>query len=231
VPIRALSFDGDDTLWCFDTVFRAALVRSLEALRRARPEATCTLDDLLSAQADAVAGAQTRDLRVRRRLGYELALQRLGSPDPALAAQLMEQFVEHRSSLIELYPDVLPALSPLRARYPLGLVTNGNADTERCALAGMFSFRIYASEVGVDKPHPSLFQLACARAGCAPHELVHVGDSLPCDVAGARAAGAVAVWLDRACTPGPAPAEAHAVIHSLAELPALLDQIEACSRG
>jgi len=42
-----------------------------------------------------------------------------------------------------------------------------------------------------------MFHAACKLAGCAPRELMHVGDSIRADVAGANGVGAVSVWLNR----------------------------------
>ena len=58
------------------------------------------------------------------------------------------------------------------------------------------------------------------EAGCEPHQLLHVGDSLENDAWGAFDAGAVPAWLDRDATnPGSLP---FTVIGSLSELPLLL---------
>ena len=56
---------------------------------------------------------------------------------------------------------------------------------------------------GVAKPDPAIFERALARAGVAPHEALHVGDSLREDYHGARAAGLSALLLERHGT-GPA---------------------------
>ena len=59
-------------------------------------------------------------------------------------------------------------------------------------------------------------------AGCAPYRLLHVGDSLENDVAGANGAGARSVWLNRT---GRANDTSHAPayeIASLADLGAIL---------
>ena len=82
-------------------------------------------------------------------------------------------------------------------RYFLGLVSNGNSYSERCGLQGRFGFAAFACDVGNEKPHPAIFDAACREAGCAPEELMHVGDSLRADVEGANAIGAVSVWLNR----------------------------------
>jgi REG-2-like HAD superfamily hydrolase len=46
-----------------------------------------------------------------------------------------------------------------------------------------------SGELGVEKPDSRLFGLACRTLGVTPSQALHVGDSLRCDVEGARAAG------------------------------------------
>ena len=62
-----------------------------------------------------------------------------------------------------------------------------------------------SSEIGAEKPSPAVFAHAGRALGAAPAELLHVGDSLDHDVAGALASGWHAAWLDHearaACDP------------------------------
>jgi FMN phosphatase YigB (HAD superfamily) len=55
---------------------------------------------------------------------------------------------------------------------------------------------IDSTRVGHAKPDPAIFALALARAGASAGEVVHVGDMLSTDIAGARAAGIRAIHLD-----------------------------------
>jgi REG-2-like HAD superfamily hydrolase len=52
---------------------------------------------------------------------------------------------------------------------------------------------IVSSEVGLEKPDPAIFRLACARLGVAPAEAIHVGNDPVEDVQGARTAGCAAL--------------------------------------
>jgi putative hydrolase of the HAD superfamily len=52
--------------------------------------------------------------------------------------------------------------------------------------------------VGVTKPDVRIFEAALAAANARPDEAVMLGDSWLTDVAGARALGVRAVWLNRA---------------------------------
>ena len=44
IPVKAISFDVDDTLWDFDTAAQSALGRVLAELERLDPEAARSLD-------------------------------------------------------------------------------------------------------------------------------------------------------------------------------------------
>ncbi len=87
-------------------------------------------------------------------------------------------------------------------RLPLALVTNGPADMQLEAVraVGLESFfkRLVISgdaAVGVRKPDPRIFRLACEGLGAKPAETVMVGDNVEADVAGALAVGMQAVYL------------------------------------
>jgi len=49
---------------------------------------------------------------------------------------------------------------------------------------------------GFAKPDPRIFELALAATGRAPHETVHIGDTVGADIVGARAAGIDAWHID-----------------------------------
>jgi putative hydrolase of the HAD superfamily len=53
--------------------------------------------------------------------------------------------------------------------------------------------RISAADVGYLKPHPAIFQAALNCCGTKADETVFVGDDIEADVAGAQAAGLLAV--------------------------------------
>jgi len=48
---------------------------------------------------------------------------------------------------------------------------------------------VFSNELGVAKPHPRMFQEACATLGVEAGDVLHVGDNPAADVAGAQAAG------------------------------------------
>ncbi len=54
---------------------------------------------------------------------------------------------------------------------------------------------LFSDEVGFRKPHPKIFEIAAEKLNAKPCEIVHVGDNLKTDVAGAKNAGFKAVHL------------------------------------
>jgi putative hydrolase of the HAD superfamily len=73
------------------------------------------------------------------------------------------------------------------------------------------------------KPDPVIFLSVCTQAGCKPTELLHVGDSLETDVAGANNVGAVSVWLNRKDCENPGRIQPTHEIRSIAELPSIAE--------
>jgi HAD superfamily hydrolase (TIGR01549 family) len=226
--IRAISFDGDMTLWDFDKVMRNSLAHTIGELRKHLPGSMLidlTVDRMIeirNAVAEELEGKQAA-LEAIRLEAFRRTIAAVGSDNRELAAHLNSVYLKYRFADIELYPDVLPLLDSIASRYALGLVSNGNSYPERCGLRDRFTFVIFAQNVGVEKPDPVIFQQACREARCSPEQLMHIGDSLATDVEGARRAGAVSVWLNRDRKLNHTGIRSDFEIHSLVELEKLLD--------
>ena len=100
------------------------------------------------------------------------------------------------------FEDTAPALESLRERgYRLGVITNLRADLgpliRRAGLEGSIDFSVTSIQAGIEKPHPPIFREALRRAGASPEEVLHIGDQVRSDVAGARGVGMRAALLDR----------------------------------
>jgi HAD superfamily hydrolase (TIGR01549 family) len=128
----------------------------------------------------------------------------------------------------DVYPDALPALQwAKQAGHRIGIAGNNSASTEAFTRGLGLADVVGSSERwGVTKPDPAFFQRLIAEAGCAPGEIVYIGDRVDNDVLPARAAGLTAIHIAR----GPwgvvqarwPEAQGLPRIHSLAELPAML---------
>lgn len=128
----------------------------------------------------------------------------------------------------DFYPDALPALRWAReAGHRIGIAGNNTANTEAFARGLGFADVVGSSQRwGAAKPDPAFFQRLIAEAGCAPAEIVYVGDRVDNDVLPALAAGLQAIHIARgpwgavqARWPDGAGLRR---IRSLAELPAML---------
>ena len=100
------------------------------------------------------------------------------------------------------FPDSVPALKRLRETgYTVGIITNLRRDLDelcqRSGLTPFLDFAVGSQEVGIEKPHPAIFQAALDRANVAPRECLHVGDQIRSDVLGAQGVGMMAVLVDR----------------------------------
>lgn len=215
------------TLWDFQKVMRHSLKQALEELRRkvpTEPASRLTVDEMIDIR-DQVAEelkGKVWNLSEIRRIAFERTLERVGCHDSSLALDMNEVYRKHRFEDIELYPDVLPALDVLSPHFTIGLLSNGNSYPDRCGLEGRFAFVVFSQDVHIEKPDRRIFEITARRAGCPLEQLLHVGDSLEDDVAGARHAGAPSVWLNRDGVRNDSGIQADYEISSLADLPPLL---------
>lgn len=218
-----VSFDVDGTLHDFDAVMRCALGQVLETLQEADPVAAemLTADRMIEIR-DTVHDERKVEgwnLKEVRREGFRRMLEDIGRPDNALATRLGDVYYETRYSLEALFDDVRPALEALATRFTLGIISNGNTYPRQLGLEELITFSVYSEHHGgIEKPDPRIFRIALEEAGCGPHQMVHVGDDLVGDVAGAQSAGIRAVWLNRDGQRRPASVEPDWEITSLAEL-------------
>ena len=200
--IKAISFDGDGTLWDFEKVMRQSLQHVLMELKQVDPHAAAMLGvermiEIRNSVAVELKG-NTTNLEALRLEAFRRALKDIGKPNDALADHLNRVYLKHRFEDVELFDDVLPVLKTLQMRYAIGLLSNGNSYPERTGLPGVFRFVVFSQDHGIEKPDPGIFQIAMQEAGCSKEQLLHVGDSLINDVGGAISVGIKCVWLNRA---------------------------------
>jgi putative hydrolase of the HAD superfamily len=132
---------------------------------------------------------------------------------PAEAAALaVAWYRTNRFHGLCLFADAVTTLETVRAALPgrrLGLITNGPAEVQRAkiellGLDALVDFALVSGELGIEKPDPEIFRAALRMADATPDEAVFVGDSPDHDVAGARAAGIRAIWMNRSGRAWPA---------------------------
>lgn len=230
MSIRLVTFDLDDTLWDVTPVMNSAEATLREWLAaNAAQLGPVPIEHLWAIRARLMQQdpmLRHRLSELRRRILLH-ALLDAGYPQ-AEAADLAEagfQVFLHARHQVSLFPEVHPTLEALANRFILGVLTNGNADVRRLGLADYFQFALCAEELGIGKPDPKPFQEALKRAGVEPQQAVHIGDHPSDDIAGARRAGLQAIWFNPARKAWEGEEAPSAIIHSLAELPAVLARL------
>ncbi|HZD14206.1 MAG TPA: HAD family hydrolase [Pseudonocardiaceae bacterium] len=122
------------------------------------------------------------------------------------------------------FPDVRPCLDNLRAspgslRCPTRTRANSRTRSHAPAWAATLEVVLTSGGLGVAKPHPEIFALACRELGVPSQHTVYVGDRLDVDALAAATAGLHGIWLARSRGNAPPGAEK---INALAQLPPLL---------
>ena len=130
----------------------------------------------------------------------DYSLERLGiTVDDAGRANLLNAWLD-----VRVYPEVPDALSTLAPRR-LAVLSNGTPEMLEAGLAAAgirdrFDHVLSVDEVGVYKPHPSVYELAL-KAFNLPAERILFVSSNPWDAAGARTFGLPVAWVNRAGVP------------------------------
>jgi putative hydrolase of the HAD superfamily len=138
-------------------------------------------------------------------------------PSRFAAAELYDRFARAEAWKVA---DGAPAMLLDLRRRGLKLAVISNWDErlptllDRLGLAPLFDATIVSALVGVEKPHPRIFDTALAALGVAPERALHVGDSRIDDFEGAQAAGMRALLLSR---------RGDGDLSQLSDLPAILD--------
>jgi len=121
--------------------------------------------------------------------------------DNWLTVDLERHFWESYSRRCEISDDTRTTLQALRdAGKCLGIVTNGQTEWQTRKLEGLglgsfFDAVLISQAEGIRKPDARIFHRALERCGVEqPADAMFVGDHPEVDVAGAHAAGLIAVW-------------------------------------
>jgi len=206
-PLAAVLFDLDDTLHDDTATYRRAAERVAQDVAAERGIDAAALLAAYVAQAESfwknLAAEHLGTPLVGVRAGmWRAALGAVGLDDAALAERCGAAYNRYRKDHLQIWPGALELLASLRSRgLKLALVTNGFAETHRekivlLQLEDVFDEVFIADEVGMLKPDPRLFALACERLGVAPAAAAMVGDRYERDIRGAHNVGLFTVWLN-----------------------------------
>jgi 2-haloacid dehalogenase len=129
--------------------------------------------------------------------GLDFTLETLGIADPAVRERLMGLYRK-----LDHFPEVPDTLARLKADgYTTAILSNGTPDMLRdlvanAGLGQLLDHVLSVEEVGVFKPHPSVYQLAVDRLG-VPANQISFQSSNAWDAHAASAFGMRVVWCNR----------------------------------
>jgi putative hydrolase of the HAD superfamily len=217
VTLRAVLFDLDDTLFAHRSAVDAAILAHLAASGSPADDPAAVLvrwRALEEHHYNRYLHGEVGYLDQRRARAADLVAEHGGTAlSDADADAWWDAYLREYRNAWRLHDDALPCLDALSTAVPgirFGIITNGELDFQTTKLDAMrLSERVHdvvaSADIGVTKPDPRIFAIACERLGAAPHEAAYVGDRLRTDAIGAAAAGLTGVWLDRRSEdPGPA---------------------------
>jgi 2-haloacid dehalogenase len=150
----------------------------------------------------------------------DFALATLQIDDPALRARLMDLYL-----ILGAYPEVPDMLRRLKkSGMKLAILSNGSpamlaAAAANTGIAELLDSTLSVEQVKTYKPHPSVYQLACARFG-VPADRICFLSSNGWDAYSAKAFGFHVLWCNRSGqAPEHIPETPDAQIATLAAVP------------
>lgn len=128
-------------------------------------------------------------------------------PTDAQVAEALEARAELYRKWFVPRPGAEEILRELRERdVPTAMISMCAPDTptlwRASPLAGLIDVEVFSCEVGLRKPEPGIYLLACERLGVEPARCLYVGDGAYAELSGAASVGMHAVLIRD-------PAEAH----------------------
>ena len=153
----------------------------------------------------------------------DYAMASLGLDDTGLRERLMELYLE-----LDIYPEVKETLTRLRAGgMRTAILSNGSPRMLESAVANagitdLLDAVLSVEEIGIFKPHPSVYQLAVDRLGVTAAGIAYQSSNA-WDAAAAATFGFRVIWINRfGQTRERLPDSPHAEVQTLADLPALV---------
>ncbi|MEM8883003.1 MAG: TIGR02253 family HAD-type hydrolase [Planctomycetota bacterium] len=196
-PLTAILFDIDDTLFPSTAFADKARQSAVEAMVDAGLdiEVESAMQELHAVVQEFSSNYGHHFDQLVVRLGGHL---REGVHKALVVAAGVRAYHETKAHL-KPHPDAVVVLEALRPTDLLrGVLTNGLTikQAEKLVRLGMQHYfspgALFISEdLGVAKPHPRIFQIACETMGTVPSEVLYIGDNPIKDVDAAHEAGLI----------------------------------------
>lgn len=142
-------------------------------------------------------GEVKRDELQRNR--FEMTLDKLGL-DKDRHEEVGSRYMEFYRKHWQWIEGARDAYHKVLERYPVGILTNGFAETQRLKfekfdLYDTAEHVVISEDVGVLKPDPKVFQHATELSGVKAEDILYVGDSFSSDIEGGSRFGWNTAWF------------------------------------
>lgn len=200
--VRGVIFDLDDTLYAYEPANRAG-----EEAIAAYAQETFHLSPKQFLITYAQGRTETKQIlpdsgAAHSRLLYvQHTLEILGLTTFPYAYIMEEIFWDAFLAQIELFDGALTLFRKLCDRnMKIAICTDLTAaiqyrKIERLGLNPFVNFLVTSEEVGHEKPHPGIFQMALRKMRLEPREVLMIGDHWEKDIQGAKNLGIKALWF------------------------------------
>lgn len=165
---------------------------------------TCSIDELKSVYHNINKGLWEEygrgeiDRYILHRRRFEETFLELGIR-PDLYHEAGQVYMNYYRNHWEWIKGAKEAYLKIADNFPVGIITNGFAETQRMKIA-QFDFEstarhiVISEDIGVMKPHPKIFDHATELVGLDRSDILYVGDSISSDVVGGKKAGWQVAW-------------------------------------
>lgn len=221
--VRAVIFDLDDTLYAEQSFVFSGYRAVADAFRTQFGDPDETVAELIRI-------FHSQD----RHLAFNALFELRGWPADREVVQAMIDLYRSHAPTISLYDDAKAALTRLRTRFKMGIITDGAAVMQEAKVAALglrtrVDVVVLTDELGpgLAKPHPRAFELMADRLAIDPTACVYIGDNAAKDFVAPNALGWTTVRIVRAQgvyrdTPAQGGGVPQDIVHSLDEIDAIL---------
>ena len=201
-----LFIDLDDTLFDFAAASREAFRETYEQLGYSRffdsfdqwlgIYEPCNKKLWQEYNAGKINKAQLNKIR------YNYPLEVVGCPDEELGTRFGVEALSRIPHKNMLLPGAIELLEYLSPKYEMFILSNGfmELQSQKMATTGLtkyFKRVILSEEIGVNKPHPELFEYALEVSGAQKNSTLMIGDAFESDIIGAANSGLDQMFLNR----------------------------------
>lgn len=205
-PIKAISFDLDDTLYSNRPVM-VATEKAMPVFFAEQLSSFASVDEPITFDSRywwpfrteilSKTKALIHDVTALRLATYQAGIQALGASETQakqLAEQAMAFFLAKRSEF-DVPQSSIDLLTRLRKHVPVVAVSNGNVDTKAIGIHHLFDHIFHAGNGLAKKPDTDMFFAASEALSIPCQHILHVGDCGHADILGAHRAGMQTAWL------------------------------------